>query len=54
VTYVVATGLTYGMGENVFHYLFKSAWLNVPVLQVFGKGENFLPTIHIIDLATYE
>lgn len=42
------------MGENVFHHLFKSAWLNVPELQVFGKGTNFLPTIHIKDLAAYE
>ena len=23
VTYVVASGLTYGCGENIFHYLFK-------------------------------
>ncbi len=53
-TYIVATGLTYGMEENVFHYLFKSAWHNVPELQVYGKGRNFLPTIHVMDLAAYE
>ena len=23
VTYVIAAGLTYGAGENIFHYLFK-------------------------------
>ena len=51
LTYVVATGLTYGMEENVFHYLFKSAWHNAPEVPVYGKGANFLPTIHIIDLA---
>ncbi len=51
LTYIVATGLTYGMEENVFHYMFKSAWLNLPEIQVFGKGTNFLPTIHVIDLA---
>ena len=39
------------MEENVFHYLFKGAWHNVPELEVFGKGNNFLPTIHVIDLA---
>ncbi|CAF3681171.1 unnamed protein product [Rotaria sp. Silwood1] len=50
-TYIVATGLTYGMEENVFHYMFKSAWHNASELQVFGKGGNFLPTIHVIDLA---
>ena len=42
------------MGENVFHYLFKAAWYNVPELAVFGKGGNFLPTIHVLDLAAYE
>jgi len=42
------------MEENVFHYLFKSAWHNAPELQVFGKSENFLPTIHVMDLAAYE
>ncbi len=51
LTYVVATGLTYGMEENVFHYMFKLAWHNAPEIQVFGKGTNSLPTIHVIDLA---
>ncbi|TRY77581.1 hypothetical protein DNTS_007217 [Danionella cerebrum] len=51
-TYVVASGLQYGMGENLFHFFFKSAWLgecrSVPV---FGPGTNILPAIHIHDLA---
>ncbi len=51
LTYVVATGLTYGMEEHVFHYMFKEAWHNAPEVQVFGKGANSLPTIHVIDLA---
>lgn len=51
LTYVVATGLTYGMEENVFHYLFKSAWHNAAEVPVYGKGANFLPTIHVVDLA---
>ncbi|PVD26309.1 hypothetical protein C0Q70_13980 [Pomacea canaliculata] len=51
VTYVVCTGLTYGEEENIFHYLFKSAWHNAPQLQCFGNGENVVPTIHIQDLA---
>jgi adenylate kinase len=42
------------MEENVFHYLFKSAWHNTPELQLFGKSENILPTIHVMDLAAYE
>ncbi|XP_039248453.1 adenylate kinase 7-like isoform X2 [Styela clava] len=51
-TYVIAAGLTYGMGENVFHFLFKTAWLGeAPALQCFGTGTNIVPTIHIRDLA---
>jgi len=49
---VVAAGLTYGMEESVFHFLFKSAWHgNVDALQCYGTGENILPTIHVKDLA---
>jgi adenylate kinase len=51
LTFVVATGLTYGMEEHVLHYMFKSAWQNEPEIQVFGKGGNLLPTIHVMDLA---
>ncbi|KAL5008400.1 hypothetical protein ScPMuIL_013981 [Solemya velum] len=51
VTYVVASGLSYGAEENIFHYLFKAAWHNAPHLQCFGNGQNVLPTIHIRDLA---
>ncbi|ELU08844.1 hypothetical protein CAPTEDRAFT_225393 [Capitella teleta] len=50
VTYVIASGLTYGGGENIFHYLFKAAWHNTPELQCFGNGQNVVPTIHIRDL----
>merc|ERR1719402_2189559 len=52
VTYVVASGLTYGAGENIFHYLFKTAWHGqAEALQCFGNGMNVVPTIHIKDLA---
>ncbi|WAR18490.1 KAD7-like protein [Mya arenaria] len=51
VTYVVASGLTYGAEEEIFHYLFKSAWHNAPELLCFGNGRNVVPTIHIKDLA---
>lgn len=51
VTYVICSGLTYGAEENIFHYLFKSAWHNAPQLQCFGDGTNIVPTIHIKDLA---
>ncbi|XP_002738748.1 adenylate kinase 7-like [Saccoglossus kowalevskii] len=52
VTYVVASGLTYGAGENIFHYLTKTAWHGqAEALQCFGTGMNVVPTIHIKDLA---
>ena len=51
-TYVVCAGLPYGCGESelVFHELFKSAWHN-SALSVPGAGANYLPTIHVTDLA---
>ncbi|TFK15890.1 psychosine receptor [Platysternon megacephalum] len=51
-TYVVASGLQYGAEEGIFHYFFKTAWLGeTPAIPVFGDGNNFLPTIHVVDLA---
>ncbi|EDO36546.1 predicted protein [Nematostella vectensis] len=53
ITYVVASGLTYGSGEDIFHFLFKTAWHGqMPALQCFGPGDNIVPTIHISDLAS--
>ena len=39
-TYVVAAGLVFGCGENVFHFLFKEAWHNAQLLPIFGDGMN--------------
>ncbi|KAM9148287.1 adenylate kinase 7 [Pangshura tecta] len=51
-TYVVASGLQYGAEEGIFHCFFKTAWLGeTPAIPVFGDGSNFLPTIHVVDLA---
>uniref|UniRef100_A0A671MFV1 Adenylate kinase 7b n=1 Tax=Sinocyclocheilus anshuiensis TaxID=1608454 RepID=A0A671MFV1_9TELE len=51
-TYVVASGLQYGMGEHIFHLFFKMSWLGeVPQVPTFGNGSNIIPTIHINDLA---
>ncbi|KAG5265339.1 hypothetical protein AALO_G00241190 [Alosa alosa] len=51
-TYVLASGLQYGMGEQVFHFFFRASWLGeIPKVPIFGKGTNILPTIHINDLA---
>ncbi|XP_058605350.1 adenylate kinase 7 isoform X2 [Onychostoma macrolepis] len=51
-TYVVASGLQYGMGEHLFHLFFKMSWLGeVSQVPIFGDGSNIIPTIHINDLA---
>uniref|UniRef100_A0A8C6IRY3 Uncharacterized protein n=1 Tax=Melopsittacus undulatus TaxID=13146 RepID=A0A8C6IRY3_MELUD len=51
-TYIVASGHQYGAGEGVLHYFFKVGWLSeTPAIPIFGDGNNFIPTIHILDLA---
>ncbi|XP_067273421.1 adenylate kinase 7a [Pseudorasbora parva] len=51
-TYVVTSGLQYGMGENMFHFFFKTAWLGeLSSIPIFGPGTNIIPAIHIHDLA---
>ncbi|XP_060918781.1 adenylate kinase 7 [Labrus mixtus] len=52
-TYVVASGLQYGMGEQIFHFFFKTSWLGQKQrVPVFGDGKNIVPTVHIKDLAS--
>ncbi|XP_027015700.2 adenylate kinase 7-like [Tachysurus fulvidraco] len=51
-TYVVASGLQYGKGEQAFHFFFKTSWLGEePEVPIFGDGSNIIPTVHICDLA---
>ncbi|XP_028294742.1 adenylate kinase 7 isoform X2 [Gouania willdenowi] len=51
-TYVVTSGLQYGMGEHIFHYFFKTAWMGKEEeLPVFGDGRNVVPMIHVCDLS---
>ncbi|NXR61579.1 KAD7 kinase, partial [Rhadina sibilatrix] len=51
-TYIVASGHQYGAEEGLFDYFFKMCWLGeTPAIPVFGDGKNFIPTIHIRDLA---
>ncbi|CAN0111111.1 unnamed protein product [Bubo scandiacus] len=51
-TYIVASGHQYGAGEGILHYFFKIGWLSeTPAIPVFGDGNNFIPTIHVLDLA---
>lgn len=52
-TYVVAAGLLYGEGEQLFHRFFKDAWhLSPAALSCYGTGLNVLPCIHVRDLAS--
>ncbi|XP_037072908.1 adenylate kinase 7-like [Pollicipes pollicipes] len=58
-TYVIAAGATFGKGEDIFHSWMKQAWHNEKELTVYGRGNNVIPTIHVLDLAqlvqyTYE
>ncbi|XP_051793005.1 adenylate kinase 7-like [Acanthochromis polyacanthus] len=49
--YVVASGLQYGKGEDLFHYFFKISWLmQFPKVSLFGEGTNHVPMIHVYDL----
>uniref|UniRef100_A0A8C2KC04 Adenylate kinase 7a n=1 Tax=Cyprinus carpio TaxID=7962 RepID=A0A8C2KC04_CYPCA len=49
------SGLQYGMGENIFHFFFKTAWLGeLNSIPVSGPGTNIIPAIHIHDLARFE
>lgn len=50
--YTVCPGFIYGCGENFFFDYFKASWFQSPSeIPIIENGENFLPTIHIIDLA---
>lgn len=50
--YVLASGIMYGAGESIFESHFKRAWLQDPAsLPYLGVGRNFVPTIHVKDLA---
>lgn len=51
-TYVLSAGVLYGKGEAILNSHFKRAWLQEPLrLPVVGEGNNFVPTIHVTDLA---
>ncbi|CXI00010.1 P-loop containing nucleoside triphosphate hydrolase, putative [Plasmodium berghei] len=51
-TYVVASGILYGNGENVFFPIFKNAWFGKDN-QIIDKGNNFIPVIHVKGLCEY-
>lgn len=50
--HVLCAGVRYGNGERTFYDHFQKAWIQNPeVLPIVGKGDNLMPTIHVIDLA---
>ncbi|KAM4014382.1 adenylate kinase 7 [Anomaloglossus baeobatrachus] len=52
-TYVIASGVPYGAEEGVLHTVFKEAWIGeTPALPIYGDGQNVVPMIHIVDLAS--
>lgn len=51
-TYVISAGVLYGLGESIFNHHFERAWKQDPEkLPIIGEGKNFVPTIHVKDLA---
>ena len=51
--HVLCSGIRYGLGERVLNDHFKQAWLQSPkALPVIGSGQNVVPTIHVLDLAS--
>jgi hypothetical protein len=53
-TYVIATGILYGSGEDALENFYKVSWLQNPEkLPYPGTGENMVPAIHVKDLATF-
>lgn len=50
--HVLCCGIRYGHGEGIFYDHFRKAWIQTPSeLPIIGKGENFVPTVHIRDLS---
>ncbi|KAF5404263.1 adenylate kinase, partial [Paragonimus heterotremus] len=52
VTYVLACGLIYGNGEYLLQHFFRQAWVEQAPLPIYFEGQNILPTIHVLDLAS--
>ena len=51
--YVIGCGLVYGMGEDQLFGMFKQALEQKQPLKIYGRGNNYIPTIHVDDLAQF-
>jgi len=49
--HVVAAGVLYGNGEITFNELFEKAWLTLPTHKIIAPGENYIPCVHVRDVA---
>ena len=57
--HIVCSGLPFGNGEanDGFYEFFRREWISLhpelAALPVIGDGKNYLPTIHVKDLARF-
>ncbi|KAM3146700.1 hypothetical protein pb186bvf_001230 [Paramecium bursaria] len=51
-TFILCSGILYGMGEQTFYEHFKQAWLQQSI-PFYGTGKNRVPCIHVKDLALF-
>lgn len=49
--HVVCSGILYGNGETTFNCLFKMAWLTQPEHEIILPGTNYIPCVHVRDVA---
>jgi adenylate kinase len=49
--HVVGAGILYGNGETTFNELFKEAWLTRPTHSIIEPGDNYIPCVHVRDVA---
>lgn len=49
--HVIGAGVLYGSGETTFNDLFKEAWLTRATHSIIAPGDNYLPCVHVRDLA---
>ena len=47
---VISCGVVYGMGEDMLFGQFKQALEQKCPLKIYGRGTNYIPTIHVDDL----
>ncbi|CAK9078760.1 unnamed protein product [Durusdinium trenchii] len=49
--HVIGAGVLYGNGETTFNELFQAAWLTQPIHKIIAPGDNYIPCVHVRDVA---